>query len=65
MGPIGPATPNSPVLAYDLWGFKEQPQGHIIDILDFRNGPIGPATPNTAVLAYDLLGFQEQPQGHI
>ena len=41
LGILGPATPNTPVLAYDQWGFQYQPQGHNLHILDFWIGCFG------------------------
>ena len=38
LGILGPAAPNTPVLAYDHWGFQDQPQGHTLHVLDFLIG---------------------------
>ena len=41
LGIFGLATLNTPVLAYDQWGFQDQPQGHNLHILDFLIGHFG------------------------
>ena len=69
LGILGPATPNTPVLAYDQWGFQYQPQGQNLHVCIyiywiFQLGILVPATPNTPVFAYDQWNFKEQPQGH-
>ena len=42
----GQATPNTPVFAYDQWGYQDQPQCNNLHILDFEPGVLGPGIPN-------------------